>query len=100
MAWSVATAVDQEHPAELLLTPDTVVAEVPVPDGFLSRTLRELDIRERFGVSVLMIKRDSPGGVRINEAPTADYAFQPGDIMLVMGPADRLRALKRGVSGS
>ena len=92
MARSVASAVDRDQAAQVSLVRDTVVAEVPVPDRFVSRTLRDLDIRGKFGVSVLMVKRDAAGGERVNEAPSADYAFQPGDVMLVMGPGDRVRA--------
>jgi len=94
MARSVASAVDQDD-TEVNLVRDTVVAEVTVPSGFVSRTLRDLDIRGKFGVSVLMVKHRTPGGTKVSEAPSPDYTFRDGDVMLVMGPGNRVHQLKR-----
>jgi len=64
----------------------------------IGKTIGELDIRRNFGVSILMIKQTSaPGEERIKAAPTPDYVFQTGDVMLVLGPDEELRHLQRGV---
>ncbi len=77
---------------------DTIVAEIPAPARFIGRTIRDLNIRQNFGVSVLMIKQSSSGGQeRLITTPEPDYAFQQGDVMLVLGPNEELRHLKRGV---
>jgi trk system potassium uptake protein TrkA len=77
---------------------DAVVAEIPVPERFIGKTIQELDIRRDFHVSVLMIKQvSSEGEEELNTAPEPDYAFQEGDIMLVLGPSSMLPALRRGV---
>ncbi|UCC48135.1 MAG: chloride channel protein [Gemmatimonadota bacterium] len=99
MAGSVASAVSGERKIDLVPTErHTVVAEVDVPAAFVGKTIRQLDIRQTFGVSVLMIKQTTaPGEEHINTAPTPDYVFRPGDILLVLGPDDELRHLRRGV---
>jgi CIC family chloride channel protein len=99
MAGSVASAVTGERKVDLVPTErHTVVAEVDVPAAFVGKTIRQLDIRQTFGVSVLMIKQTTaPGEERINTAPTPDYVFRPGDVMLVLGPDEELRHLRRGV---
>jgi hypothetical protein len=44
-----------------------------------------------------MIKQSTAdGGERLNTTPGADYRFKIGDVLLVMGPSDELRHLKRG----
>ena len=59
--------------------------------------MRELNMRQSFGVSVLMVKQPSgDGGERLDTTPGADYTFQAGDVMLVMGRNEQLRHLKRG----
>jgi len=67
------------------------MAEVPVPASFFGRSLGSLDIRNRFGVSLLLIKRRGDDGEQIiDELPDADSVFQEGDVMLVLGNENRI----------
>jgi CIC family chloride channel protein len=102
MAGSMVSAVGQESKVESVpAAHDTVVAEIPAPGPFVGRTIRELNIRQRFGASVLMIKRTTgTGDETLDTAPDPDYAFQYGDVMLVLAPSEQLRYLKRGVPRS
>jgi CIC family chloride channel protein len=97
MARSMVSTVSAEAGEFVPAAEDAVVAEVPVPPWFVGKTIRTLDIRRRFGVSVLMVKQPTDDGAdRLNASPDGDYAFCDGDIMLVMGPADALRHLRTG----
>jgi CIC family chloride channel protein len=72
------------------------MAEVPVPASFFGRSLGSLDIRNRFGVSLLLIKRKGEAGEEIvDEVPDADSVFQEGDVMLVLGNEDRISRFER-----
>ncbi len=63
----------------------------------MGRTIKGLDIRQSFGVSILMIKQLSADGVeQLDTAPVAEYTFQDGDVMLAMGPNEALRRLRTG----
>ncbi|HSG81850.1 MAG TPA: chloride channel protein, partial [Gemmatimonadota bacterium] len=99
MAGTMVSAIDPESRVELRLAGgDTVVAEIPVPPNFVGKTIAELDIRRRFGASVLIIKQLSADGhERLETAPQPDYAFRADDIMLVLAPSGELAALRRGV---
>ncbi len=72
------------------------MAEIPVPPSFFGRSLASVDIRKRFGVTVLLIKRRSGGSEQIaDQLPDAEYVFHEGDVMLVMGSEERLQRLER-----
>jgi CIC family chloride channel protein len=72
------------------------LAEVPVPESFFGRSLGSLDIRRRFEVSVLLVKRKGASGEEIiDELPDADLVFQQGDVMLVLGKDDRVNRFER-----
>jgi predicted transcriptional regulator len=72
------------------------LAEVPAPASFLGKSLVSLDIRRRFGVNVLLIKRKGGEGERIvDELPSADFVFQQGDVMLVLGSEHDLERFER-----
>ena len=96
MARSMVSAVNGES-AVATAVEDTAVTEIPVPAQFIGRSIRDLDIRKNFGVSVLMVKQSTAGGQeKLQTTPSADYTFRQDDVMLVMGPNEELRRLKRG----
>ncbi|UCC75024.1 MAG: chloride channel protein [Gemmatimonadota bacterium] len=99
MAGSMVSAVDQDSKVESVpAAEDTVLAEIPAPGPFIGRTIRELNIRQDFGASVLMLKRTTAtGDLSLDTAPDPDYAFEYGDVMLVLAPSEQLRYLRRGV---
>lgn len=75
-----------------LRTDEATLAEVVVSQKapFIGQTLREIDFRSRFGVTVLGIWREeSP----ITEH-VADVALRLGDSLLVQGRRDRIEALR------
>jgi CIC family chloride channel protein len=97
MASSMVSAV-QRGKVVVPAVEDTAVAEIPVPGTFVGRSIEELDIRRKTGVSVLIVKRSSPTGKdALETTPGADYRFHQDDVMLVMGPKDELRRLEQGV---
>jgi trk system potassium uptake protein TrkA len=102
MAGSMAAAVSQDAPSELFpATGDTVVAEVMVPPDFFGKTIRELNIRQAYGATVLMVKRTSSEGREdVMTSIDPDRAFQSGDVMLVLGSDKALRRLKLGLPRS
>ncbi len=97
MAQEMVAAVSHGRHAEPIPTvEDASVAEIPVPRDFIGRTIGALDIRQRFGVSVLVVKQSEPGveGGRLDAAPDASYAFRDGDVLLVMGSNESIRAFE------
>jgi CIC family chloride channel protein len=72
------------------------MAEVPVPASFFGRSLGSLDIRKRFGLNLLLIKRKGEDGEEIvDELPDAESVLQEGDVILVLGNEDRITRFER-----
>jgi trk system potassium uptake protein TrkA len=63
--------------------------ELKAFDFMLGKTLRELDVRKRFGVSVLAIKR----GENLIVNPMGDEKILPGDILVVLGTTEQLSSM-------
>ena len=75
------------------------IIEVLAPRDFIGKTLRDLDIRAKFGVNVIAIKRKSGetgalGEEKINVSPQADHVVEKGDILVIFGENDRLGEIK------
>ncbi|MCB0305790.1 MAG: chloride channel protein [Calditrichaeota bacterium] len=86
---SVVTAVSKERTVEL--AEGYCLVEMDPPDGFIGRSLKQLNIRARYGIEVILIRKPTqeqegipnrPGAI-----PTPEYAIQPGDKLLVLGNA-------------
>jgi CIC family chloride channel protein len=97
MASTMAATVGHGPVARALPgVPGMSMAEIPAPESFFGHSLGSLDIRNRFGVSLLLIKRKAGGGERIvDEVPSADHVFQEGDVMLALGDEKRLERFER-----
>ncbi len=74
------------------------VTRLRLPAGAEGRTLRELDTRARFGVSILAVQSqtDPAGGF---ELLGPDQSLRAGDIIIAAGRSTGLRALERELRG-
>ena len=77
------------------LSRDFSIVEVPAPDAFIGRTLKQLELRPRLGLTLIAIKRqsDDTGAVVTNIAPAADETIRPGDVLALLGSNERLNQL-------
>jgi len=70
------------------------------PESFSGRTLRELQLRQRYGVSVLAVKRRGWTGRALNELPDPDRPLAAGARLIVVGRVNDLgRLLNEITSG-
>ena len=93
MARSMASAMDKPNRRERIpALQDAAIEEVPVPLPYVGKSLRELDLRGTTGVSVLLVTQEpGPDGKERSTIPTGDYVLRDGDVLLVMGPGEKLR---------
>jgi trk system potassium uptake protein TrkA len=71
------------------------IVEVPAPDAFVGRTLKQLELRPRLGLTLIAIKRksDDSGAIVTNIAPAADETIRRGDVLALLGGNERLNQL-------
>ncbi len=66
---------------EMSLGADLVVTELKVPSDFVGKTLIELDLRKRYGVTIVAIRNSLTGLVHL---PQPQNAMQKGDVLIVV----------------
>jgi K+/H+ antiporter YhaU regulatory subunit KhtT len=93
---SVVTAVSKERMVEL--AEGYTLMEIEPPDGFIGKTLRQLNIRARYGIEVILIRKpfsdDESIPNRPGAIPTPDYIIQAEDKLLVMGETKNIKYLR------
>ena len=77
------------------LSRDFSIVEVPAPEMFVGRTLKQLELRPKYGLTLIAIKRrPAPTGAEItNISPSADETIYAGDTLSLLGSNERLSAL-------
>jgi trk system potassium uptake protein TrkA len=77
------------------LSPDYSIMEVSAVRDWQGKTLRELNMRSKYGINIMAIKR----GNDINISPGADDEIRENDVLVVIGGTDELSAIEKGKLG-
>lgn len=74
------------------LSKDHSIIEIPAPQEFVGKTLRDIGLRARFGLTTIAIKHVSPSGevLSSNIAPGPDDVIQEGDVLSLLGSNEKL----------
>lgn len=73
------------------LSEEYSIIELPAPQSWIGKNLKELNVRAKLGVNILAIRRNG----KLDISPAADMAFQTGDIVVVLGDAKALGAVQK-----
>jgi trk system potassium uptake protein TrkA len=77
------------------LSKDFSIVELPAPPEFVGRTLRDLQLRPRLGLTLIAIRRrNESGGETTNIGPSGDDEIHAGDVLALLGPNARLSNLE------
>lgn len=71
------------------LEPDYNIIEIKVLPEFIDKTLSELDMRNKYGINVLAIKRNDS----LNISPRAKDVIKKGDFLIVIGETKKINEL-------
>ena len=63
------------------LSEDFGILDVPAPESWIGKTLRELNIRAKLGVNIIAVENEG----KTNVSPAADYLILAGDTLVVLG---------------
>lgn len=71
------------------LSPDYSVVEITVPQKFIGKSLGELDLRAKYGINVIAVKKSNA----IIVAPGAKERFEQNDIVIIVSKNELLAKL-------
>lgn len=91
-AYRLARSLSSQNVLDYIeLSEDYGIIDLPTPDSWTGKTLRELNVRAKLGVNILAIKKEH----KINVSPMADYTICKGDIMVILGDTAALKAVQK-----
>lgn len=74
------------------LSEDYGIVEIAIPRAWQGQTIRDLDIRARYHVNIIAIRRGAEG--ELNIAPGAEYRLESGDVVVTLGRNDDINRLQ------
>ena len=77
------------------LSPNYGIVETLPPKGWHGKNLNELNVRSKYGINIIALKR----GKDVNVSPSADEIIGINDILVVVGGTDELEKLENMVKG-
>ena len=71
------------------------IAEISPPKTFTGKSLRQLDIRAKYGIEVLSVKTREKGEEKIKAIPGSDYVINKSDILVIAGEIKNINIIRR-----
>ena len=92
MAVRTALKLTSPHILECLpLMSGVSIEEVAPPERFIGKSLRELDLRNKYGIQVIAVRELVPE--RTLYVPPADFVIKDSDVLIVMGDEKMLEKM-------
>lgn len=89
--------------AQSLVNPDVLefvkvsedfnITELAAPEEYFGKSLKDLQLRKKFGIQILAIRNPLDGSVTVVPAP--DYKLKPDDVLIVIGETQALEKFTR-----
>jgi len=64
------------------------IQEIAPPEKYIGKTLRELDLRNKYGIQIIAVKELIPE--KITLVPRADFVIKDSDILIILGEEKKL----------
>ena len=91
-AYRLARSLSSQNVLDYIeLSEDYGIIDLPAPDSWIGKDLRQLNVRAKLGVNILAVRREE----KIQASPAADYAISKGDILVILGGTAALKAVQK-----
>lgn len=85
LAEKLAVQYNSENVFDYIPLTDThAIYEISVPQPWMGKSLRDINVRQKYRVNIIAVKHDN----NIEPVPDADYLFTEGDHIVVVGRSD------------
>jgi len=93
MAIRVSRSLSRPNMLDFIpLSDDFDLIQIEPPQEFLHHSLKDLNLRARYNVHIIAIKKPAPKGFVL--VPPADYEIQVGDTLMILGKSGDIMKIK------
>ena len=84
--------IQKQYHEKSEVMPGFVLARINAPSAFVNQSLRSLNVRQSYGVDILLIRR-TEGTTETDIIPDVNDKLQSSDQLLIFGEQDRVEFL-------
>jgi CIC family chloride channel protein len=70
------------------------ITEISVPEIFIGKSLKSMNVRSRFGVNIILIRSGSGRKSKVKVIPEPEYIFSPDDSLVIAGEIGKINLIK------
>jgi CIC family chloride channel protein len=83
------------HSQLVEITDGLYLLEIETPRSFIGKKIREVDVRNKYGVDIVLVKKRKPGQKLLTKIPRSGYTFQSEDNLLILGERKKVEFLSK-----
>jgi Trk K+ transport system NAD-binding subunit len=91
LASSISMKENQKH---LHFMEGYSIVEISPPKSFIGKSIRELDVRKKYGVDVLSIKTGKKRDAKVKAIPNPNHIFNEDDTIILAGEIKNINLLR------
>lgn len=96
LAGQMSTSLSNVSPTRTVeIMEGLFLLEIDVPAVFIGEKIKDLDVRNKYGVDIILIKRKSKSGKLVTWVPRANYTFHDEDDLLILGEQKKVEYLSK-----
>ncbi len=70
------------------------ISELPAPKKFVGKSIKDINIRARYGVDVILIRSNTETGSKVKAIPNPNYVISYNDSLVIAGEIGKIKLLK------
>lgn len=96
LAGQVSTSLTNVSPTRIVeIMEGLFLLEIDVPAVFIGEKIKDLDVRNKYSVDIILIKRKSKSGKLVTWVPRANYTFHDEDDLLILGEREKVEYMSK-----
>jgi len=97
MAIKLAASLDTPNVLDYLpLSQEYQVIEMAAPKAFINKSLKDLDLRRKYGIQVIAVRESGSDAVHCLFSP--EFKIKEGDILIILGKVEDIEKVKKLMS--
>ena len=83
---------------QIYLSPEYSIMETVTPQAFVGQSIGSLDIRAKYGLTIIGIRKKEQSDIKVcelNISPKADYVIKQEDVLILLGSNENLERFKQ-----
>jgi CIC family chloride channel protein len=69
--------------------------EIETPASFVGKKIKDVQVRKKYGVDIMLIKKRKEAKKLLTKIPDADYTFKAGDNLLILGEKKKVELISK-----